>query len=267
MKSTLRFIPGILLILCSSLLLIHCGGSGTSQSTISGSVVMAPVDAADVAVHVLNADGTLGDTLAVTVTNKEGSFSVTGDFSGPVAVVATLNPSASYRDEATGQTVNGDGSALTTDLPDGANPGSYVGVNALTTIAAAHANAHASEGLAKAIASASKEIAGEFGIPGVDITHTKPTDLTVPDAASSNPNAPETKLGLILAAISQVAADPSEVLGMIQEWAQAFNEGTLNNDNAFQGVPIAIVNFANGPQNESGFKPDDVGVIPPTPSH
>jgi len=95
------------------LLLAGCAGEtedvqglGTStESTISGTATKGPLGNATVVVYQLNSDGSRGEVLATASTASDGSFTASGNISGPVAVVVT---GGSYIDEATGQTVEND---------------------------------------------------------------------------------------------------------------------------------------------------------------
>jgi len=267
-----------------ALLLAGCGSETTdetTESTICGTGTKGPLGNATVVVYQLNSDGSRGEVLATASTASDGSFTASGNISGPVAVVVT---GGSYIDEATGQTVqNDEAEELVTLLAEGADE-ENIGVTALTTIAAARASENAAIGLAQAIAAANQEVADLFGLSGIDIARTRVDDLTDPNEDVDADSA-ETQYGLIIAAISQVAKDngltPDQVMDLIANMADDFSDGELDGlsagealelaisitpEDAINGLEVAMDNFLTGDQNSSDLGPDDFSIeIPEIP--
>ena len=197
---------GVLFLTCF-LLMTGCGTDAdraATKSFLNGSVVMGPVSGASCTVKQLNADGTLGDSLGSGSTGTDGSFSI------PITAVGAISVTCiggSYSDEATGGIVPVGSNVLQTLVSDSSSQ-SYIGVNALTTIAAANASANASNGLAIAIAAANKAVGESFGLSlasGSDISSVKPADLTLQAVASIPTDAD--KVGLAIATFSQIIRD------------------------------------------------------------
>jgi len=256
-----------------------CGSSGSGTSTpssVSGRVIMGPVEGAEVEVYELNDDGTEGNLIGSDTTDADGNYSVDDDGEGARKVVSK---GGTYTDEATGETVTiPSGNELVTLIAAGTGK-TNIGVTALTTIAAARANSNAAAGLANAIANANKDVAAEFGIDGVDISDSDPDDFT-DDIDDEDPDSDKTKHGLALAAVTQMAKDAGlsadDVPALVQAMADDYSDGAFDGkkgasplttalavtpEMALNGLETASNNFLdNSSRNRSSIKRGDIAV-------
>ncbi len=240
------------------------GGRAQTEDEISGSVTLAPVNGATVRVYALNADASRGLLLASATTDANGDYSIPRPkVAGPFEVVVR---GGEYQDEASGEAVTRDEeSELRAMFED--TDGSYLGVSALTEIAAERAHANAAQGLATAIAAANREVAALFGLGDVDPRSVKPVDLTNP-SSSARSGTVATKLGEVNAMVSQMLVDnglsPSSMKDFIEALALDFADGELDGlgregalnfaisitpAQAMNGLEQARTNFLNGEQN------------------
>lgn len=184
------------IILSSTLLLTACGGGGgggssdstgsTTDTTVTGSVMKGPVNAASITIYQMNSDGTQGSAVAGPFTSdNKGAWSgmIPKGISGPLIAVATQG---SYTDEATSQTVS-----LASDdrmlgvIPEMVGDNVFVAITPYThaiTLSAAHYAA--TDGVSTAI---SNSIDGVKGLIGFDPTNTLPVDpMNLPSDATAN---------------------------------------------------------------------------------
>lgn len=261
-----------------SLLLVASFFSSCSEdenpTTVSGTAVKGIVQKAKVDVYKLSDQGARLEVLASTRTDVNGEFSTQFDYKGLVEVVIS---EGSYKDEATGETVNlSSGNELRSMISTGSDF-NKIGVSALTTIAAFRAAEQAEQGLAIAIENANKEVADAFGLSGIDISKTVPADISV--SSSAEMSAEQKTYGAVLAGLSQTAKSnqhaPEEVLTLVKDLAEDFKDGQMDGKSretalsftleitpaqALEGLQTAIDAFLQGPENKSGMTSVEVKV-------
>lgn len=262
-----------LCVVCS---LVLSGGCAKKESDglLSGNVSMGPVANATVTIYALNSDGTRGSQVAQTTTDASGNYSFTDKITGAIEVVAT---GGAYTDEATGASVNLTSTdEIRTFIADAAG-GKTVAVSALTTLAAARASENASVGLATAIAAANQEVAGMFGLSGVDISEVLPTDPTK-TGASFSVSSSALKIGVMSAVFSQMAADQglaaADVVKLLKNMAADYSDGRIDGSDTGTGLPVALAvtpatamtglstavsNFLGGTRNQTGLSSANFG--------
>ena len=246
--------------------------SPTTTETLFGSVILGPVQNALVKAYKLNNDGTRGEELASGESDENGEYSLSLSYSGAIELVAT---GGRYIDEATGEEIQREEQEqIRTMLMERSKE--HVGINALTEMAAEQTKQQAANGLENAIRSANANIANMFGITDIDFVKTKPHDLTNPDQVVDEESS-ESRLGLVMAAFSQMAKDnglePEELGKLIRNMAQDCSDGemdgakngeTLSEDleitpqQAMNSLGNAYQNFAEGPQNQSGYSAEEI---------
>ncbi len=237
---------------------------------ISGAAVKGKVVEATVTVYEYDGTGSRGEELTKTITNEDGEFSVAISYSGVVEIVVT---GGTYADEATGISTSLNISELRT-IASGSGS-SAVAVTALTTIASAYVDEHASEGLSTAILKAEEKVSNAFGIANIDIFTTIPADLS--DVSSVNASQNALQYGAVQAGLSQLMKmnnlDPSSLPGFIQDMANDFQDGIFDGKNgelalefaiemtpaeAASGLQVAIENFLTGSNNKSNKAPSAI---------
>lgn len=267
-----KFTAIFAVVLAASLFWMCSEDNHTDSFVLSGSAVKGIVSNADVDVYALDDNGVREELLATATTNSDGDFSVALEYMGAVEVVIS---GGSYVDEAIGETVELGESELRNILIADGNE--TFGITALTTIAAAHVNAHASEGLAIAIENANVEVAGAFGLSNVDISSKIPADLSM--EASTNAEQPELDYGAVQAGLSELMLsnelDAQNLTGLIEAMAQDFSDGVFDGKSgdtalqftlsitpaeAVQGLETAIESFLNGPGNASEYTTVDLPI-------
>lgn len=234
---------------------------------LSGQATKGPIAEATVSVYALNEDGTRGRLLGQTMSDAAGDYSLQVDHQGPSTVVVT---GGSYRDEATGSTVVLGAEVELETLVPNLEQKNTVAVTALTTIAAERAKANAARGLSEAIAAANTEVAASFGLAGVDLTATIPSDMSSPNSMDDSADAQG--YGLVQSGLTQLAMSnnmgPEEVLALVRGLAEDFSDGRLDGmtaagaaisvalevtpAEAMAGLEAAMSAFASGSQNASG---------------
>ena len=219
-------------------------------------------------VYAINADGSRGDLLESTSTDEGGHFSIDA-YTQPIEVAVS---GGTFVDEATGQTVEMGSAEIIALLPDGVSDGEEVAVSLLTHIAAADARARIANGEEplSAMRTANEEVATTFGLQGIDITKTAPSDLTNPDECSTAGNA--TSYAGAMASLSwygmENGAHPLELLALAECIGIDLADGRVDGD-ACNGTtlnPSIAVNdrednandFLNSGQNQSCAGADDV---------
>lgn len=197
---------------------------------VIGQATKGPIADARVHVYELLTDGSRGNLLAVTKSDSAGNYTIRTTHAGPAAVVVS---GGSYSDEATGTVVALNDAELETLVPDIATQG-RVAVTALTTIASKRASANAEAGLAMAISAANAEVSATFGLDGVDIASTIPSDITSLDSAGDSVDAKN--YGLVQSGLTKVAEAqnmaPEHVLDMIVDMSEDFADGKFDGLNA-----------------------------------
>lgn len=197
--------PSVLLA-CTSLVIVSCGGGGGSSGsdsstteptryTITASVMKGPVDGADCELYSITAAGEAG-TLLDSGTSADGVVSFSTTTTGSRFVVCS---GGTYTDESTGTTltapqlravVSGSGNADITVSP----------LTELAVALAADLNQVDNDAVADA-----------FGLDGVDITDTVPTDLNQEAAADDAAG----NYGTVLAIVSQYQNDRGATLEQV----------------------------------------------------
>jgi hypothetical protein len=230
---------------------------------------MGAVASAAVTVYGLDSNRQRGRVIEQTTTDSSGAYTLTQTLSGPVLVVAT---GGSYEDEATGDTVTiPDSFELQTVLSNGAQH-SFIGMNALTTVAAARIMSNTSVSIDTAATQAHNEVAAMFGIEDVDFIATAPDDLTKQQGHRFGPQQASTRLGAIIAIFTQIATDnglsAAEALQLLANISADYSDGRFdglqNGDplpyslaitplQAMQALQTAKQNFLDGPRNQSGY--------------
>lgn len=243
--------------------------SGEVIAALTGKAVLGNVSGSTCSAYEINADGSRGVLIGSAQTNAEGLYSIPSSGAGPAVVICV---GGSYVDEATGTTVT----LRSTDeiqamIPDRSQQG-FVSVNALSTIASGVVAKNAPQGLATAIANANLGMAAIFGFSGIDIVGVNSADFTRPMPPGVSSTSPEAKMGLAMAAFTQVAKDnaltPVQVLDLIKNMREDYKDGTMDGSNAGVALPVALTlspanaiagfgtartNFLNSPRNASGF--------------
>lgn len=245
--------------------MVGCSDDSEESSNVSGSAVKGYVGSAKVNMYQYVEGGLRGKLLASTVTDNTGNFNASVDYRGAVEIVIS---EGSYKDEATGHLVElGEENELRSVVMLSGNK--EVAVSALTTIAAEHADAHASAGLAIAIENANRTTARAFGLSEVDITTVIPADLSFRGRSHSEA---QLKYGVIQAGLSQYVKEEglsaSDLLVLVDAFAEDFADGQVDGNSgsaalefslsitpeqALTGLNVAIENFLKSENNRSEF--------------
>ena len=245
-----------------------CGGSD-DNSSVNGRAVKGPIVGGTVSVYAINTDGSRGDLLESTSTDDSGNFTLANSYSQPIEAVVS---GGTFVDEATGQTVAMGSNELISLLPDGVADGEEMAVTLLTHIAAADARARIANGEEplSAMRTANEEVATTFGLHGIDIGKTPPSDLTNPDECATAGNA--TSYAGAIASLSwygmENGAHPLELLALAECIGIDHADGRVDGD-VCSGTslnPLLAVNdrednandFLNSAQNQSCAGADDV---------
>lgn len=249
----------------------------SEKSTVSGTAAKGYIANANVDVYAYASTGTRGRLLASTVTDVKGNYSVDVEYRGAVEVVVS---NGSYKDEASGATVELGNHELRSVVIVNAEK-EVAAITALTTIAAAHVDAHASAGMETAIANANARVSTAFGLDGINLTETIPSDLSF--AAATHGEA-RIKYGIIQAALSQVVKSegmaPEKLLDLVADISADYSDGSFNNSkgsvalsiaigitppDAMVGLNTAISAYLNSSANKSGVASGSVSVTVPQP--
>lgn len=264
----LALVVGVIAVSCSD---------DSDESTVSGTAAKGYIANAQVDVYAYLETGQKGKLLASTVTDAKGKYSVRVNYRGPVEVVVS---NGSYKDEASGATVvMGNHSLralaiLNTEKETAA-------VTALTSIAAAHVDAHASAGIETAIANANAKVSTAFGLDGINLTEVIPSDFSFGAITHSEA---QLKYGVIQAALSQVIKEQGlaaeKLLELIADISSDYSDGSFNGSDgsvalqfslsitptqAMTGLNVAIQNYLNSEYNMSGVASGSVHVTVPQP--
>jgi hypothetical protein len=268
----MKLLNKTLILVLQLSLLVSCGvfignpGDQTDSTPVKGSAVLGPIANADIIIYGLDELGNRVVTLAQTTTDADGNYNSLISYDGIVEVVAR---GGSYNDEATGENVDRTDAAelrtIVSEIPEG-----YLGVNALTTIAATIAVANASGGLEDSLIAANAQIASMFDIEDIDFVATKPDDLTTEDDEG------DATLGVLMAGFSQMAKDnklnPADLDKLIDVVAEDFKDGVIdqknngksissdlpiNSEDALGGFTKGLKTFIEGDQNKSNVTVDD----------
>jgi uncharacterized RmlC-like cupin family protein len=264
------------LALALGVIAISCS-EDSEESTVSGTAAKGYVANANVDVYAYLETGQRGKLLASTATDSKGNYSVRIKYKGPVEVVVY---NGTYKDEASGTSVSlGNNKLRSVVIVSGEKK--TAAVTALTTIAAAHVDAHASAGLETAIANANTKVSTAFGLDGINLAEVVPSDFSF--SAITHTQA-QLKYGIIQAALSQVikeqglAAD--KLLQLVADISNDYSDGSFNGSQgsvalqfslsitpseAMAGLNLAIQNYLNSTSNKSGVASGSVHVTVPQP--
>lgn len=202
--------PSVLLAL-SSFAIVSCGGgsSGSDSSnsqnteteapsyTLTASVMKGPVDGADCELYSITDAGVTGELLAIG-TSVDGVVSFSISETGNHLVACS---GGTYTDESTGTTLTAPQLRAVVSSTGNAD----VTVSPLTELAVAMA--------ADLNQVDNDTVADAFGLAGVDITETVPTDLNAALAADDA----EGNYGTVLALVSQYQSDQSATLQQVMD--------------------------------------------------
>lgn len=273
---TMKRMKFFVLALALGVIAISCS-EDSEESTVSGTAAKGYVANANVDVYAYLETGQRGKLLASTATDSKGNYSVRIKYKGPVEVVVY---NGTYKDEASGTSVSlGNNKLRSVVIVSGEKK--TAAVTALTTIAAAHVDAHASAGLETAIANANTKVSTAFGLDGINLAEVVPSDFSF--SAITHTQA-QLKYGLIQAALSQVikeqglAAD--KLLQLVADISNDYSDGSFNGSQgsvalqfslsitpteAMAGLNLAIQNYLNSTSNKSGVASGSVHVTVPQP--
>jgi hypothetical protein len=249
----------------------------SEKSTVNGTAAKGYVANANVDVYAYAESGQRGRLLASTVTNAKGEYSVQVEHKGAVEVVVS---NGSYKDEASGSNVELGNHKLRSVVMLNAKS-KVAAVTALTTIAAAHVDAHASAGIETAIVNANTKVSTAFGLDGINLTEVIPSDLSFSAVTHSEARI---KYGIIQAALSQVIREQglaaSSLLDLVANISADYSDGSFNNNQgsvalqfslsitpteAMTGLNTAISNYMASSSNTSGIASGSVRVTVPQP--
>ncbi|MBL4847580.1 MAG: exo-alpha-sialidase [Planctomycetes bacterium] len=283
-------------------ILVGCGGSGggggghAPTTNLAGSVVAGKVSNGVLKVFRVNSDRSL-ELLETSSTDASGQYTLSIGGDGPFLLVAGQG---TYRDEASGTNFSlGSIPALSTLdslrprtlealIGSGAGSGAKaISLTPLSTFAARRA-VTASKTDPNALAEAqvlatNLEIALEMGLGNTDprtLVPLDPTDSADSAAILADPNAPEARLGFVLSALSQSAANRglSDPLDLVEALARDFEDGVFNGqDGAGSAVQLSgasltpsagtveladsALDFLSGSQNASGATSSDLSGL------
>lgn len=240
--------------------------SGTT-TTITGQVVDGAIAEGKVSVYKINTNGTKGTQVGgPATTGTDGRYSVTASYEGPVVIECS---GGSYKDWATGTTINLTSSNVLSAVIPNATGAVTAQITPLTYMAAKKAlkdMATNGTNVSAAISTANSGIGSYFG--NTDILSTSIIDPTVSGSAAG---AGQTSINytLILAGLSQYAetngiSNPFELVTALANDASdgTFDgkEGTtqlsvgsssLSSSTVTSGLSTAITSFQSSPENTS----------------
>lgn len=274
MKMKYRF---LVFVVGFTLALAGCGSGGGSNTqdnppggitTITGRVVDGAIAGGIVSVYKINTNGTKGTQVGgPATTGTDGRYSVTASYEGPVVIECS---GGSYKDWATGTTINLTSSNVLSAVIPNATGAVTAQITPLTYMAAKKAlkdMATNGTNVSAAISTANSGIGSYFG--NTDILSTSIIDPTVSNSAAG---AGQTSINytLILAGLSQYAetngiSNPFELVTALandasdgtfdgKEGATQLSVGgtSLSPSTATSGLSTAITSFQSSTENTSG---------------
>ena len=242
------------------LLMVACGGGGSSQNTdtsITGSVVAAPVSGASMLVK-----DTGGNTIAGPVTTaSDGAYSVDVPDSSLAGVLIFESTGGTYTDEATGQ--SGNAGTLSAYVSGGnLSAGSAVHLTPASSIVQRMVADHS-----MTLSAAQSAFDSAFGF--ADDTSIAPADATNP---TGSPTQAELLAGLRAAAFSQLNMDlgltVSQQFDLLAALAEDLSDGSLDGGvTASLTLPadiqnrftMAIMNFHGSTNDATGLANNMIG--------
>lgn len=203
--------------IAGSLAFTGCGGNGTDVAaggggtrTVAGQAVKGPISNAIVTISQLNANGSIGTTLATTTTNATGQFTLNVDATIAPPFVVTVTGGL-FRDEATGQTRSLEGTLRNAISTAEAAAGNFTAnITPLGEMAFGLALDRIEEGvnLEDALNNADDAIEDVFHIEDIDSIDIADLTDDTPDEAGA-----AAEFGAILAALSQLAENLTQSTG------------------------------------------------------
>jgi hypothetical protein len=263
--------PLAIAVSCSISLLTGCGSSdddASSDISISGSIVAAPVSGA--AVSVIDASG--NPVAGPVDTNSSGQYTLTipGGSLGQDLIIKSTG--GAFTDEATGNSGSA-GEMFAYALANSLSEGGSVSATPGSTIVANLVMTHS-----RTLTQATNDFAGAFGYtPDVSIV---PEDATV---AGSDASDASKLAGFRAAAFSQMAMDlglsQDNQFDMFTALARDLSDGELDGEDASGAVDIgltgralnasiqnqfsaALVNFQDSSYNNAGLDNAQIGNVP-----
>ncbi|MET0310956.1 MAG: hypothetical protein ABW051_02830 [Burkholderiaceae bacterium] len=240
--------------------LVACGGGGggvpaagpaaeTPSNVLSGAVVKGPVASSTVCAFELLPSGK-GKGLGCTLSNEDGSYSLSLAYTGPVVVEAT---GGYYTDEASGKTGVDLGAPLSVAGTVGAGTNTLV-ATPLTALAFAQASRGGNLSVA-AFDAAAAEVGTAFGLPGsVNLATTVPSVTGTKNA-----------YGDALITVSQMLGHGATLAGIIantdfaglKQGAQTVGATTCGGGSEGRAMPAAVAELQPG-----GVFIDEAGLAP-----
>jgi hypothetical protein len=249
----------------------------SDESTVSGTAAKGYVANADVEIYAYLETGARGKLLSSTRTDANGKYSARVTHRGPVEVVVS---GGSYKDEASGASVDMGSNELRAVVMLNTEK-EVAAITALTSIAAAHVDAHASAGIETAIANANAKVSTAFGLEGINLTEMIPSDFSFSAITHSEA---QLKYGIIQAALSQVIKEQGlaaeTLLALVGDISADYSDGSFNGSEgsvalnfalsitptqAMTGLNMAIENYLTSSSNKSGVTSGSVRVVVPQP--
>ena len=251
--------------------LVACGGSsdnGVDTTTVTGSVVAAPVSGASVV-----AKDVSGNRIAGPVTTAaDGSYSLAIPYSALSSDIVLESTGGSFDDEASGSTGRTAGMLAAHIEAGSLSAGSAVHMTPASTIVRELVAHHG-----KTLAEAKSAFESTFGF-AVD-TDVAPTDATAPMAGAEQA---QLLAGLRAAAFSQLAMDlglsSEQQFDLLPVLAQDLSDGELDGEDVSGPITAtgstmlpmdirnrfsqAVVNFREGGNDNTGLGNDKIGTLP-----
>ena len=271
-KTVLRLAPFALAVSCSLSLLSGCSSStdsGPTDASISGTIVAAPVNGADVSV----VDGNGNVVAGPVITNATGQYTLSIPNASLAQDLIIKSTGGTFTDEATGNPGNA-GEIYTYASASSLNNGSSACATPGSTIIAHLVMKHN-----KTMTQAQEAFKNAFGyIPDMSVT---PADATTAPAADETDGS--TLAGFRAGAFSQLAMDlglsQDDQFALFAALAQDLSDDKLDGVDASGAVDIgatgfaleadiqnrfamALVNFSNNANNLTALNDAQIGNLP-----
>jgi hypothetical protein len=274
----LKNVFGILLSLFT-LVIVGCGGGGSSSpggTAVSGSAAKGPITGGTVqAFEIISSASApraniprIGTTVIATgTTAADGSFTLTIPPSLIKGGVLFKLTGGSYKDEATGATVQVNAQAANglraafSNISGIARRGDTLTVNITPYTELGVQTLGATAPTDAAIKAANAKVVTTFGLTGVDILTTKPFDATTAPPAGATQAQKDYALALAVLSQSQKGATLDSLFTSL---LPDVNAGALSPTNS-AAANVALLNFLNSGKNLSGgtvAQPATVTIAP-----